>query len=58
VAKPPIRCEDVLKHLVAYLDRELDADAAADIERHLHRAARSAKATPCSTSAPGRAPTR
>jgi anti-sigma factor (TIGR02949 family) len=35
VAKPPIRCEDVLKHLVAYLDREIDADVAADIERHL-----------------------
>ncbi|MCX8114137.1 MAG: zf-HC2 domain-containing protein [Burkholderiaceae bacterium] len=30
-----IRCEDVLKHLVAYLDREIDAEVAADIERHL-----------------------
>jgi anti-sigma factor (TIGR02949 family) len=35
VTKPPIRCEDVLKHLVAYLDREIDAEVAADIERHL-----------------------
>jgi anti-sigma factor (TIGR02949 family) len=35
VAKPPIRCEDVLEHLVAFLDREIDAETAADIERHL-----------------------
>jgi anti-sigma factor (TIGR02949 family) len=35
VTKPPLSCEDVLKHLVAYLDREIDAEAAADIERHL-----------------------
>jgi mycothiol system anti-sigma-R factor len=35
VAKPPNRCEDVLKHLVAYLDREIDAEAAAEIEHHL-----------------------
>lgn len=35
MTKPPIRCEDVLKHLVAYLDREIDAEVAADIERHL-----------------------
>jgi anti-sigma factor (TIGR02949 family) len=26
----------VLKHLAAYLDREIDAEAAAAIERHLH----------------------
>jgi mycothiol system anti-sigma-R factor len=28
-------CEDVLKHLVAYLDREIDSEAAAEIEHHL-----------------------
>ncbi|MEW5878812.1 MAG: zf-HC2 domain-containing protein [Pseudomonadota bacterium] len=30
-----IHCEDVLKHLVAYLDREIDAEVAAEIDRHL-----------------------
>lgn len=35
MTKPPISCEEVLEHLVAYLDREIDADAAAAIEQHL-----------------------
>lgn len=35
MAKPNVTCEEVLKHLVAYLDREMDAHAAAEIERHL-----------------------
>jgi mycothiol system anti-sigma-R factor len=30
-----IRCEEVLKHLFAYLDGELEADSHAEIERHL-----------------------
>jgi mycothiol system anti-sigma-R factor len=30
-------CEEVLKHLVAYLDRETDASTAADIQRHLEQ---------------------
>jgi anti-sigma factor (TIGR02949 family) len=32
---PHIRCEDVLRQLLLYLDRELDARTAALIERHL-----------------------
>ncbi|MGH7947254.1 MAG: anti-sigma factor family protein [Opitutaceae bacterium] len=28
-------CEEALKHLVAYLDRETDAHTAAEIQRHL-----------------------
>jgi mycothiol system anti-sigma-R factor len=28
-------CEEVLKHLVAYLDREADERTTAEIERHL-----------------------
>lgn len=35
MTKPPITCEEVLKHLITYLDREIDADDAAEIERHL-----------------------
>jgi anti-sigma factor (TIGR02949 family) len=30
-----ITCEEVLSHLLAYLDREMDAPTAADLERHL-----------------------
>ena len=32
---PMLTCEEVLKHLVAYLDHEADAHTAAEIERHL-----------------------
>lgn len=32
---PHIGCEDVLRQLLVYLDRELDARSAALIERHL-----------------------
>lgn len=35
MSKPTINCEEVLKHLVAYLDRETDAHTAAEIDRHL-----------------------
>jgi anti-sigma factor (TIGR02949 family) len=31
----PVNCEQVLRHLLAYLDGELDAADAADIQRHL-----------------------
>lgn len=34
---PMITCEDVLKHLVAYLDHETDAHTAAEIEQHLEQ---------------------
>lgn len=30
-----MNCEEVLRHLVAYLDREMDAGTATLIERHL-----------------------
>ena len=30
-----MKCEEVLRHLIAYLDREMDEDTAARIERHL-----------------------
>ncbi|MGQ0545316.1 MAG: mycothiol system anti-sigma-R factor [Betaproteobacteria bacterium] len=30
-----MKCEDVLAHLLAYLDREVDAQTAAQIDRHL-----------------------
>jgi anti-sigma factor (TIGR02949 family) len=29
------RCEEVIRHLLAYLDGEIEADRHADIERHL-----------------------
>ncbi|HEX2197809.1 MAG TPA: zf-HC2 domain-containing protein [Burkholderiales bacterium] len=32
---PQIRCEEVLRQLFAYLDREVDARTAALIDRHL-----------------------
>jgi anti-sigma factor (TIGR02949 family) len=32
---PHIRCEDVLRQLLAYLDREVDAPTSALIDRHL-----------------------
>ena len=35
VSKPQIRCEEVLQHLMAYLDHEIDAAMSAEIERHL-----------------------
>jgi anti-sigma factor (TIGR02949 family) len=59
-------CEEVLRHLVAYLDREMDAATALAIERHLEecrgcfsRAAfeRKLKAHVCGT-ASSRAPER
>lgn len=37
MSKPTMTCEEVLEHLVAYLDRETDARAAADIQRHLEQ---------------------
>jgi anti-sigma factor (TIGR02949 family) len=37
MSKPTLNCEEVLKHLVAYLDRETDAHTAAEIERHLEQ---------------------
>jgi anti-sigma factor (TIGR02949 family) len=37
MSKPTLSCEEVLKHLVAYLDRDTDAHTAADIERHLEQ---------------------
>lgn len=30
-----MNCEDVLRQLLAYLDRELDGETAAQIDRHL-----------------------
>jgi anti-sigma factor (TIGR02949 family) len=33
--KPGITCEEVLRRLLAYLDRDLDAHTAALIDRHL-----------------------
>jgi anti-sigma factor (TIGR02949 family) len=33
--KPDISCEDVLRRLLAYLDRDVDAQTAALIDRHL-----------------------
>jgi len=35
MSKPKMTCEQVLKHLVAYLDHETDARTAAQMERHL-----------------------
>jgi anti-sigma factor (TIGR02949 family) len=35
VTDPTLTCEQVIEHLMAYLDREIDADAAAAIEHHL-----------------------
>jgi anti-sigma factor (TIGR02949 family) len=35
MSKPTVSCEEVLKHLFAYLDRETDAHATAEIARHL-----------------------
>jgi anti-sigma factor (TIGR02949 family) len=37
MSKPTLTCEEVLKHLVAYLDRDTDAHTAAEIERHLEQ---------------------
>jgi anti-sigma factor (TIGR02949 family) len=37
MSKPNLTCEEVLKHLVAYLDRDTDAHTAAEIERHLEQ---------------------
>ena len=33
--KPPIECEEVLRHLFAYIDGELDADLEHEINGHL-----------------------
>ena len=35
MSRPTVNCEEVLKHLVAYLDRETDAQTTAEIELHL-----------------------
>ena len=35
MTKQNLTCEEVLQHLFAYLDKELDAEASAEIERHL-----------------------
>ena len=35
MSRPTVNCEEVLKHLVAYLDHETDAHTTAEIERHL-----------------------
>jgi anti-sigma factor (TIGR02949 family) len=35
VRNSTMTCEEVLRHLVGYLDREADALTAAEIERHL-----------------------
>jgi anti-sigma factor (TIGR02949 family) len=35
MSEPTLSCEEVLKHLVVYLDRETDARTAAEIQRHL-----------------------
>lgn len=35
MTKPPMTCEEVLRHLLVYLDREIDAAASAEIEHHL-----------------------
>lgn len=32
-----ISCEEVVERLFDYLDREMDSDASAEIERHLER---------------------
>lgn len=32
-----LRCEEVMEQLFAYLDREVDSQQSADIERHLAR---------------------
>ncbi|MCG6658170.1 anti-sigma factor [Halomonas campisalis] len=32
-----LNCEEVIERLFDYLDQELDAQQAADIDRHLHR---------------------
>jgi anti-sigma factor (TIGR02949 family) len=37
MSKSALTCEEVLKHLVAYLDRDTDAHTAAEIERHLEQ---------------------
>jgi anti-sigma factor (TIGR02949 family) len=35
MSKSTLTCEEVLKHLIAYVDRETDAHTAAEIARHL-----------------------
>jgi anti-sigma factor (TIGR02949 family) len=35
MTKRDMKCEEVLRHLIAYLDREMDEETAAHIERHL-----------------------
>lgn len=35
--KATVTCEEVLKHLIAYLDRETDVHTAAEIQRHLEK---------------------
>ncbi|HXF65749.1 MAG TPA: zf-HC2 domain-containing protein [Burkholderiales bacterium] len=35
--EPVLTCEEVLRHLFAYLDREADPHTASEIERHLER---------------------
>ncbi|HEU0199455.1 MAG TPA: mycothiol system anti-sigma-R factor [Burkholderiaceae bacterium] len=35
MAEPNLTCEEVIQQLMAYLDHEIDAEAAANIEHHL-----------------------
>jgi anti-sigma factor (TIGR02949 family) len=35
MSKPAMTCEEVLKHLIDYLDRETDTHTAAEIQGHL-----------------------
>ena len=37
MTRPAISCDEVLEHLFAYLDREIDQETAAEIEQHLER---------------------
>jgi anti-sigma factor (TIGR02949 family) len=36
-AKQSLTCEEVLKHLFAYIDKELDVATSAEIDRHLEQ---------------------
>lgn len=35
MTKQPLTCEDVVERLLPYLDKEIDAETSAEIERHL-----------------------
>jgi mycothiol system anti-sigma-R factor len=36
-AQSSLTCEEVLKHLFAYIDKELDVETSAEIDRHLEQ---------------------